>query len=127
MTQDFSATGLPPGLSINPSTGVISGTAGSTIASYGVTVSDTDSDGTTATVSFTWIVWNNITVASPSDDLLYWGQPATMQVGASDSGLRNHAHLQRERPPGRNVDQLLNRRRLRYPDRCRKRERFPRR
>jgi hypothetical protein len=84
-TQDFSAAGLPPGLSINPSTGVISGTTGSTIASYSVTVSDTDSAGATATVSFTWNVWNKITVASLSGDLLYWGQSATMQIGASDS------------------------------------------
>ncbi len=83
--QDFSALGLPPGLSINPSTGVISGTTGSQIASYSVMVSDTDSGGATATVSFTWNVWNKITVASLSGDQLYWGQPATMQVGASDS------------------------------------------
>jgi hypothetical protein len=85
VTQDFSATGLPPDLSINSSTGVISGTTGSTIASYNVTVSDTDSGGTTATVSFTWNVWNKITVASLSDGQFYWRQPATAQVGASDS------------------------------------------
>jgi hypothetical protein len=85
VTQDFSAAGLPPGLSIDPSTGVISGTTGSTIASYNVTVSDTDSGGATASVSFTWKVWNKITVASLSGDQLYWGQPATMQVVASDS------------------------------------------
>ena len=85
VTQDFSATGLPPGLSINPSTGAISGITGSTIAGYSVMVSDTDSGGATATVSFTWNVWNKITVASLSGDQLYWGQHATMQVGASDS------------------------------------------
>jgi hypothetical protein len=84
-TQDFSATGLPPGLLINSSTGVIFGTTGSTIASYNVTVSDTDSGGTTATVSFTWNVWNKITVVSLSGAQFYWRQPATAQVGASDS------------------------------------------
>jgi hypothetical protein len=85
VTQDFSATGLPPGLSIDSSTGVISGTTGSTIASYDVTVSDTDSADTTATVSFTWNVWNTIEVASLSNSQFYWGQHASVQVGASDS------------------------------------------
>jgi hypothetical protein len=85
VTQAFSATGLPSGLSIDSSTGVISGTTSSTIASYDVTVSDTDSAGDTATVSFTWNVWNKITVASLSGGQFYWEQPATVQVGASDS------------------------------------------
>ena len=67
VTQDFSATGLPPGLSIDPSTGVISGAASSTIASYDATVSDTDSNGNTASVQFTWVVENDIGVGLPSE------------------------------------------------------------
>src|SRR5262249_17356754 len=52
----FSATGLPTGLSINPTTGLISGTlSGATPGNYPVTV--TVSDGVAAaTQSFTWIV-----------------------------------------------------------------------
>ena len=85
VTQDFSATGLPPGQSIDPSTGVISGTTSSTIASYDVTVSDTDTDGNTASVQFTWNVWNKITVGPFAVPQFYWGRPGTAQVGASDS------------------------------------------
>ena len=50
----YSATGLPPGLTINPPTGVISGTL-QTAGTYGVTA--TVSDGSlTSSRPFTWIV-----------------------------------------------------------------------
>jgi Ricin-type beta-trefoil lectin domain/Putative Ig domain len=88
VTQDFSATGLPPGLSIDPSTGVISGTASSTIESYDATVSDTDSDGNKASVQFTWIVENDIAVSGPSDTFWTVGTPvvAYNKINVTDSG-----------------------------------------
>ncbi|MEU6506567.1 MULTISPECIES: putative Ig domain-containing protein [unclassified Streptomyces] len=51
----YSASGLPTGLSINSSTGLISGTA-STAGTYQVTVTATDSTGATGSTSFTWTV-----------------------------------------------------------------------
>ncbi|MEU6284235.1 putative Ig domain-containing protein, partial [Streptomyces sp. NPDC047028] len=51
----YSATGLPTGLSINGSTGLISGTA-STAGTYQVTVTAKDSTGATGATSFTWTV-----------------------------------------------------------------------
>ncbi|MET8628628.1 M4 family metallopeptidase [Kitasatospora sp. NPDC004669] len=51
----YSATGLPAGLSINSSTGVISGTA-STAGGFNVTVTATDSAGKTGSTSFAWTV-----------------------------------------------------------------------
>ncbi|GHD89343.1 putative Ig domain-containing protein [Streptomyces naganishii] len=51
----YSATGLPPGLSINSSTGLISGTA-STAGTYQVTVTAKDSTGASGSTSFTWTV-----------------------------------------------------------------------
>ena len=51
----YSATGLPAGLSIGSSTGVISGTA-STAGSYAVTVKGTDSSGPSGSAAFTWTV-----------------------------------------------------------------------
>ena len=52
----YSATGLPPGLAMNPSTGTVSGTLGYTSAAgYSVTVTLTD-DFATATSSFIWTV-----------------------------------------------------------------------
>ncbi|MGQ4478208.1 putative Ig domain-containing protein [Streptomyces sp. SAS_276] len=54
-TLTYSATGLPTGLSINSSTGLISGTA-STAGTYAVTVTATDSTGASGSASFTWTV-----------------------------------------------------------------------
>ncbi|MFF8988426.1 putative Ig domain-containing protein [Streptomyces sp. NPDC014983] len=51
----YSASGLPTGLSINSSTGVISGTA-STAGTYSTTVTAKDSTGATGSASFTWTV-----------------------------------------------------------------------
>ncbi|MFF0414361.1 putative Ig domain-containing protein [Kitasatospora sp. NPDC004745] len=51
----YGATGLPAGLSINASTGLISGTA-TAAGTSNVTVTVTDSAGKTATAGFTWTV-----------------------------------------------------------------------
>ena len=51
----YAATGLPTGLSISSSTGLISGTP-TTAGSYSTTVTVTDSTGATGTASFTWTV-----------------------------------------------------------------------
>ncbi len=51
----WSATGLPPGLSISSSTGTVSGTP-TTAGSYGVTVTATASAGGSGSASYTWTV-----------------------------------------------------------------------
>ena len=65
-TIAYSATGLPPGLSIHPGTGVISGTitsSASTTPVYAVIVTATDGAGANATRSFSWNVSNPAPVA----------------------------------------------------------------
>ena len=60
-TLGFSAIGLPPGLSINPATGVISGTidpGASQSGPYTVIVTGTDEGGATVSQTFTWTVNN---------------------------------------------------------------------
>ena len=51
----WSATGLPAGMSINASTGLISGTP-TTAATYSVTVTAKDSTNATGTASFSWTI-----------------------------------------------------------------------
>jgi beta-glucosidase len=53
-TLTFTATGLPPGISI-ASNGTISGT-GTTLGTYTVTVTATDSVGVSGTATFIWTV-----------------------------------------------------------------------
>ena len=53
-TLTFTATGLPPGITIAPN-GTVSGT-GSTLGTYTVTVTATDSEGVSGTATFVWSV-----------------------------------------------------------------------
>jgi hypothetical protein len=54
-TLTYSATGLPAGLSINSSTGLISGTP-NTASTSNVTVKATDTTGASGTAAFTWTI-----------------------------------------------------------------------
>jgi len=54
-TLTWSATGLPAGLSINSSTGLITGTP-TTAATYSPTVKATDTTGAFGTTAFTWTI-----------------------------------------------------------------------
>jgi Glycosyl hydrolase family 48/Cellulose binding domain/Putative Ig domain/Bacterial Ig domain len=64
-TLTYSATGLPAGLSISSSTGLISGTP-TTAASYSVTVTATDTTGASGTATFTWTISSSGSSPSPS-------------------------------------------------------------
>src|SRR5579875_1962705 len=87
-TLTYSATGLPTGLSIASSTGVISGTA-SKAGSYTVTVTGTDSTGPSGSATFTWTVGsttgNTVTVTNPGNQTGTVGTAASLQISASDS------------------------------------------
>jgi hypothetical protein len=87
-TLSYSASGLPAGLSINSSTGVISGTA-STAGTSTVTVTGKDTTGPTGSASFTWTVGstagNTVTVTNPGSQTGTVGTAASLQISASDS------------------------------------------
>jgi hypothetical protein len=83
----YAATGLPTGLSISSSTGVISGTT-SKAGTFSVTVTGTDSTGPTGSATFTWNVGstgNTVTVTSPGSQTGTVGTAASLQIAATDS------------------------------------------
>ena len=67
-TLSYSATGLPAGLSIDPSTGLISGTP-TTTGSSNVTVTASDSTGPSGSTSFTWSVNSSSSGCTPAQML----------------------------------------------------------
>ncbi len=84
-TLTFSATGLPPGVSIDPVTGSVSG-APTTAGSYSPTVTATDGAGYRGSATFTWAVTNVVSVTDPGDQSGTSGTAvAPVDVAASDS------------------------------------------
>jgi hypothetical protein len=85
-TPGYSATGLPPGLSINPATGMISGLISLTADAgtpYTVTASVTGG-GYTATQTFSWAV-SRIVVVDPGDQNSADGDSVSLQISAKDN------------------------------------------
>jgi hypothetical protein len=79
----FSATGLPPGLTLNSGTGVIGGTLPSTPGNYQVTA--TASDGTASTSqTFVWKV-AGVAVTAPANQTNKEGDTVSLQVSATTS------------------------------------------
>ena len=96
-TLTYSATGLPAGLSINSSSGLISGTP-TTAGTSSVTVKATDTTGAAGSASFTWTV---------NAERRVHGQAAARQPGLRDrdgramdgDGRRRSSPPARARPP----------------------------
>nr|WP_258056222.1 putative Ig domain-containing protein [Streptomyces sp. Ru62] len=93
----YSATGLPTGLSINSSTGLISGTA-STAGTYQVTVTAKDSTGASGSTSSTWTVGSggggcasSQLLANPGFVSGSTGWSATSGVITNDTGEATHS------------------------------------
>jgi Putative Ig domain/Ricin-type beta-trefoil lectin domain len=100
----YSATGLPPGLSINPATGLINGTTTAATGSYDVTATASDPTGSSASVSFTWRVWNTITVAYATGTIQA-GAALSVPVTATDSEAgQTFTFSATGLPPGVSID-----------------------
>jgi subtilase family serine protease len=97
---NYSATGLPAGLTINPATGVISGTV-TTGGTSTVTVVATDAAGSMRGTSFTWTVVTpapppppppppppqpKVTITASSAQFGQVGAAAQLMIAAADSG-----------------------------------------
>jgi putative Ig domain-containing protein len=83
----YSATGLPTGLSINPATGLISGTPTTGSATpYSVTVTVTDTSGASGSAAFNWTINNVVIVTNPGSQSSPHGSAITpLTMSATDS------------------------------------------
>jgi hypothetical protein len=101
----YTATGLPPGLSLDPITGTITGTLPNSAASstpYNVTV--TASDGmASSSQSFTWTV-NAVSLQNPGDQSNLDGDSVSLQLTASDANNATLTYSASNLPPGLSID-----------------------
>ena len=87
-TITYSASGLPCGLEINPSSGAISGTIAAGAANYSpYSVTVTATDGTySSNQVFDWVVANPISITIPPDQFSIGGNPIdVVQIKATSS------------------------------------------
>jgi hypothetical protein len=84
-TLAFKAVGLPPGLSMDSATGLISGTPAKA-GSYTVTVTVTDATGASGTSVFAFIIASPVSITSVATQDGYLGQPADVAISATDTG-----------------------------------------
>ncbi|WP_449063124.1 putative Ig domain-containing protein [Planomonospora algeriensis] len=98
----WSATGLPKGLSINTSTGVISGTP-TTYQTETVTVKITDQGGKTDSETFTWkILTLELEAPQPQSD--YVGESVSGFDLAADGGTEPYTWSAQNLPTGLSID-----------------------
>ena len=105
-TLAYAATGLPGGLSIGSSTGLIAGTP-TTSGTFPVTVTVSDGAGSTTPVSFTWTLTNPIVVTVPGPVSDVSGQaiaPWALTVADSSSEPTLSYSDGATLPPGVSID-----------------------
>jgi hypothetical protein len=105
----YSATGLPSGLSISSTTGVISGTTTSSTGTWSVGITVTDATASvSATTSATWkVASNTITVTKPSTQTTtHLTTAKSLQIVAKDSqtvGTATLSYSSSNLPPGLSI------------------------
>jgi gliding motility-associated-like protein len=102
----FAAVNVPPGLSLDPATGVFTGTP-NTAGTYTIPVTVTDADGNTVTTNFTIVVRDvlALTPANFSDGVNGVNYPTQIIPPATGgSGVYNYAVAPGNLPPGLSFD-----------------------
>ena len=107
----YDATGLPAGLSLDPSTGIISGTplawpTSPSPASWAdiVTVQAVDATGANSLTSFVWTIVNaTVAIATPPNQTSTSGTGASLQLAATDSAGGALTYSAGGLPPGLSI------------------------
>ena len=96
---------MPPGISVDPSTGAITGTP-TTAGTFAVTMTASDDAGYSASDSFTWVVTNIVTATGPGDQTSVSGAPISpVPSTATDSSSTAVVPGRTgDLPPGLSVD-----------------------
>src|SRR5205085_2103909 len=91
----YAALGLPAGLSLDPSSGAVSGTVAAGAASHGpYNVTVLAEDGTSATTqTFAWAVSGPITISTPADQTSTEGDSISLTLSATGGGTLSLAAL----------------------------------
>ena len=102
----YSAANLPPGLTINPSTGLVSGTLTGTAAQgspYAVTVAAVDGNHS-ANQTFTWAVKPAVTLTAVANQQNAPGDVVSVAVSAADALGKPLTFSAVGLPPGLSID-----------------------
>src|SRR5262249_46500962 len=105
-TLTYSALNLPTGLSINPTTGVITGTIASTAhtgSPYNSSVTATNGTNS-ATTAFTWTVNPVVTVSAVSNQTNAEGDDVSVQIDATDANGDPLTYSASNLPGGLSID-----------------------
>ncbi len=103
-TLSYRAVGLPAGLAINPTTGVITGAPRRTVTRALVTIVVTDTSGGSGSIRFVWTVRSPLVVRHVGTAVARRGQRAALRIRAVDTRHSRLSFATRGLPRGLHIN-----------------------